>query len=113
MTTDLFSWQPPPPPPVYPDAAGFKAYGTSKQAADAITPVLGQLQAQVLNWLKSKGAEGGTPDQCARELGLTILTARPRFSELKEKGFIAPIPGKHGVTESGRKSQFYNARGTV
>lgn len=106
MTPDLFSWQPPV-RPTYPDAAGFKAYGTSKEAADAITPVLGHLQGAVLRWLKSKGEAGGTPDECARELNLSILTARPRFSELKEKGFIVPIPGKHGVTESGKKSQFY------
>ena len=110
MTPDLFSWQPPV-RPTYPDAAGFKAYGTSKQAADAITPILGQLQGEVLRWLRTRGEEGGTPDECAKALNLSILTARPRFSELKEKGLITPIIGKHGMTESGKKSQFYIARG--
>jgi len=100
---DLFSWV----RPTYPDVAGFKSYGTSKDAADAITEKLGELQAAVLRWLDMQGAHGGTPDECARDLNMPLLTARPRFTELKLKGLIIPLPNRRGITECGRKSQVY------
>jgi hypothetical protein len=105
---DLFSWTPPP-VPTYPHAAGFKAYGTSKEAADAITPKLGELQSAVLQWLRRQGEAGGTPDECARDLSLSLLTARPRFTELKIMGLITPLPNRRGITDCGKKSQVYRA----
>lgn len=100
---DLFSWV----RPTYPDVAGFKSYGTSKDAADAITEKLGVLQTAVLRWLEKQGASGGTPDECARDLNIPLLTARPRFTELKIRGLIVALPNRRGITECGRKSQVY------
>lgn len=109
MTFDLFSWKPPA-QPTYPHTAGFKAYGTSKEAADAITLKLGELQIAVLRWMQGQGEAGGTPDECARDLALPLLTARPRFTELKILGLIAPLPNRRGITECGRKSQVWAAK---
>lgn len=109
MTLDLFTWQPPS-PPSYPYSAGFKAYGSSKEAADAITPKLGELQVAVLNWLQSQGAIGGTPDECARDCNMVLNTARARFTELKIMGLIVPLPNRRGFTECGRKSQVWAAK---
>lgn len=69
----------------YPDRAGFKAAGTSQDAANAIegSGRAARLRDAVLNWY---GANTGTPDECAAALGESILSIRPRCSELLTKG---------------------------
>lgn len=69
----------------YPRAAGFKRKGTSSEAAAKITPTLNARQARVLNTLHMQDM---TPDECASKLGLSLLSVRPRFSELQAQGLI-------------------------
>lgn len=105
---DLFSWQPTPSPAIYPHAPGYKAEGTSQEAAEAIKPKLKSLQAEVLAWLEGRGVSGGTPDECSHALKLPLLTVRPRFTELKLLGHIAPSDERR-ITACGKKAQVYIA----
>ena len=75
--TDLFS---------YPDTPGFKAPGTSQQAAISIAPTAANLRDRVES-LFLTGATL-TADECAEALGVTVLAARPRLSELAKMGLI-------------------------
>lgn len=69
----------------YPDRAGFKAAGTSQDAANAIegSGRAARLRDAVLVWY---GSHKGTADECAAALGESILSIRPRCSELLTKG---------------------------
>lgn len=73
--TDLFA---------YPHRPGSAARGTSVAAAAHIAPTAPKLRAQVLDaFTRSKGM---TADECAGKLGLSILTVRPRVTELSRMG---------------------------
>ena len=71
----------------YPDRAGFKAPGTSQDAANAIegSGQAGRLRAAVLAHYTRHES---TPDECAAALGESILSIRPRCSELLTKGLL-------------------------
>lgn len=72
---DLFS---------YPHSAGFKERGgTSQEAARKVQKRNPKnLGARVLAIVKQRGKDGLTCDECAGVMSLSILTVRPRFSEL-------------------------------
>lgn len=59
----------------YPDRPGFKTTGPSEEAADAIAPRALRIRDSVLEVI-------------AAPLGLSILTVRPRVSELHRMGEI-------------------------
>lgn len=80
---DLFSWR-----PAYPASPGCRRTDTSRRAADEIAPAAGTIRAKVLATVRDAGPAGLTPDECAARLGLSILTVRPRFSELKLVGLV-------------------------
>lgn len=86
-------------PPTYPDAAGFKVGGTSQAAAQSVDA--SRLRIAVLDVLASWGDM--TADQCARFLGESVLSIRPRFSELRAKGLIADS-GMRAKNDSGRSA---------
>lgn len=67
----------------YPDTPGYKAPGTSKDAARATTGRAETLRQRVLEAIEKAGNRGLTPDEAAAALGETVLAVRPRFSELK------------------------------
>lgn len=67
---------------LYPDFPGYKARGTSQEAAEAIAPKVSHLRAKVLRAYMAAHA-GLTADEVAGALGLTVLTIRPRVSELR------------------------------
>jgi predicted ArsR family transcriptional regulator len=90
MTDDLFR---------YPIAAGHKARDTSKAAADA-TPAA-MLRDRVLAIVE--GSNGLTADECAGRMGLSILSVRPRFSELARLGKVRD-GGARRANNSGRKA---------
>ena len=71
----------------YPERAGYKAEGTSQDAANAIegSGQAGRLRAAVLGWYAT---HTGTADDCAAALGESILSIRPRCSELLAKGLL-------------------------
>jgi len=69
----------------YPDHAGYKAAGTSQDAANAIegSGQASRLRSAVLGFY---GRQQGTADECAASLGESILSIRPRCSELLTQG---------------------------
>lgn len=87
---DLFS---------YPNRAGFKRSGTSEIGAKSVDSK--SLQARVLSVLRNTDA---TSDECASRLGESILSIRPRLSELLSLGKIVETdmrrPNKSGKLAS-------------
>lgn len=99
MTTDdqfdLFA-----PKPRYPNVPGAKTGDTSREAAEAMQPRAGFLRAQVLDCLRMCSM---TADECARMLNESVLSIRPRFSELRALGLIADT-GDRIPNDSGRNA---------
>lgn len=93
---DLLAWA-----PRYPATPGAKVGGTSADAAEAMRPRAGILRAKVLAALRSTGP--ATADECADRLGETVLSIRPRFSELRATGLILDT-GDRRINDSGRSA---------
>jgi hypothetical protein len=72
----------------YPDAPGFKSDGPSREAAHAVKAVASTLRARVLDAIKVASLPP-TADEIADKLGASILSVRPRCSELFRRGEIA------------------------
>jgi predicted ArsR family transcriptional regulator len=84
---------------IYPDAPGFKVSGTSEQAAEAMGSTANKRRAAVLAQLAQYPA-GATADEVARDLNLSVLSVRPRVSELNRTGKIKQT-GARRKNESG------------
>lgn len=69
----------------YPFMPGAKAQWTSHAAAQDMAPKAGTYRDMALNLIK---AEPHTPDEIAGKLHVSVLTIRPRITELKLMGFI-------------------------
>jgi predicted ArsR family transcriptional regulator len=78
---------------VYPDAPGFKVSGPSEQAAQAIGGNASKLRAAVLAQFATYPG-GATADEVAKDLDLSVLSVRPRVSELKRLGQIKETGGR-------------------
>jgi DNA-directed RNA polymerase specialized sigma24 family protein len=96
MMTDLFN---------YPNRPGYKRDGTSKAAAQAVKDKAPTIRDQVLSLLKRQDC---TPDEAAAILGLSILTVRPRFSELSRMHRIIKTGSKRR-NDSGMNADVYTA----
>jgi predicted ArsR family transcriptional regulator len=96
MMTDLFN---------YPNRPGYKRDGTSKAAAQAVKDKAPTIRDQVLSLLKRQDC---TPDEAAAILGLSILTVRPRFSELSRMHCIIKTGSKRR-NDSGMNADVYTA----
>lgn len=83
----------------YPQAAGFKGTDTSRQAAETIDA--GTLRAKVLQTIRAHGPM--TADECADHLRLSILSIRPRLSELRNLGKLRDT-GERRPNVSGRSA---------
>ena len=68
----------------YPHVPGWKARETSRQAAEDMKPKAPTVRNKILGLLTP--ALALTADEAAEMLGLSILTVRPRFSELALDG---------------------------
>lgn len=66
----------------YPQAAGWKARETSRAAAEATPAKL--LRGKVL--AEYQRQQYMTADECAQALGLSVLSVRPRVTELGNLG---------------------------
>jgi predicted ArsR family transcriptional regulator len=81
MTADLFN---------YPNRPGFKEHGgTSEDAAASVagkSPLLRDLVLEALS------CEPMTADETAKRLGKSVLSIRPRLSELRAMGKIVATP---------------------
>ena len=71
----------------YPNAPGFKADGTSRDAAGAMKKEAANLRALVMAVLEQSGSRGLTSDEAAEKLNMSVLAIRPRFTELGPKHF--------------------------
>ena len=84
----------------YPESAGFKTEGTSRLAAESIKISAKTLREYVLRTLINH-PDGMTTDECASFLRESLLSIRPRFSELLNRGMIQDS-GRRRSNHSGR-----------
>ena len=73
----------------YPETPGFKASGTSQDAAQAVSSTAKTLRDRVLKTIAAAPA-GLSADAAADLLGKSVLSVRPRVSELHRLGEIQP-----------------------
>lgn len=85
----------------YPSTPGWKARDTGKESAAKAAPTSHILRAQVLAILSDGVAR--TPDEVAAIMGKSILSCRPRFSELSALGSIVDS-GTRRCNDSGRSA---------
>jgi hypothetical protein len=85
---------------IYPIDPGYKGTDTSFDAAESMKVNAGTLRKYVIEELKVSPA-GLTADECADRLRESILSIRPRFSELRNFGLIQDS-GKRGLNRSGK-----------
>jgi predicted transcriptional regulator len=77
----------------YPDSPGFKAAGTSAEAAELMAPSAKTLRADVLRTM-IRAQRPMTADEIATEMKRSILSVRPRVSELHRLGMVRPTGGR-------------------
>lgn len=82
---------------------------TSRAAASAIAPSAARLRMMVLGAIRAAGPAGLTADEAADRLGLSVLTVRPRVSELGKAGSIVDA-GSRRANRSGRKAIVWRVR---
>ena len=90
----------------YPQSPGFKAGGTSAQAAFESKETAETLRGAVLDALANNDL---TADECAGAMGKSILSIRPRFSELLAIGAIRDT-GQRRTNASGKRAIVWTAR---
>ena len=73
----------------YPDAPGYKVSGPSQDAARSAASTAAKLRATVLSQIAAC-PEGATADEIATQLNQSVLSVRPRVSELNRNGQIKP-----------------------
>lgn len=92
----------------YPDSPGHKTGGTSRAAARRIAPHATVLRDRVLDFLKASYPAAFTADEVADRLGVSILSARPRLSELRRSALIEPTAERR-VNKSGMLARCWRA----
>lgn len=90
----------------YPETPGYKRGGTSKAAADSMREKAPTLRDYVYNALIRYGNK--TADECAELMGCSLLSIRPRFTELLRLGKIADT-GETRHNDSGKKATVWRA----
>jgi DNA-binding IclR family transcriptional regulator len=93
---------------VYPGAPGFKVSGPSEQAAEAMATTASKLRATVLAQF-AEYPNGATADEIAKDLDLSVLSVRPRVSELNRLGLIGQT-GTRRKNESGMTATVWHVR---
>jgi hypothetical protein len=89
----------------YPVQPGYKAHGPSKDAATAIAGVAVTLRDQVREVIVNC-PNGVTTDEIAHKLNRSVLSVRPRVSELHRQGEIRQT-GARGTNESGMSASVW------
>lgn len=79
----------------YPTIPGHKRSGCSADAAEAMQVSAPTIQQRVLDLLRSRPM---TPDECAVTLGKSLLSVRPRCSELIALGLVEETGERHRNT---------------
>lgn len=85
----------------YPETPGAQDRDTSRAAADFIAPTALQLRARALAVVER--SNGLTADEVAGRLGLSILSIRPRLTELAHLGKVRDGGGRR-KNKSGRRA---------
>lgn len=85
----------------YPHAPGAQDRDTSRAAADHAAETAPQLRGRALAVLER--SNGLTADEVAGKLGLSILSIRPRLTELSRLGKVRDS-GQRRTNASGRKA---------
>lgn len=101
---DLFSYQP---ARVYPNVPGYRDDDTSRQAAESVKDRSSQLRDRCLRMVR-QAPRGCTADETAAALNETVLSIRPRFTELLRLGHIRDS-GHRRRNESGRSAKVWVA----
>lgn len=78
-------------PSRYPNSPGHRNVDTSIAAAEAVKPKAATLRAGVLECLR-KNPDGLTADECAVMMGETVLSVRPRVTELHKAPLRKIVP---------------------
>jgi hypothetical protein len=81
---------------------------TSRAAAEQIEPISGKARAGILDYLRSRGAEGATADEIEQDTGISGNTVRPRLCELDDLGRISKTDETR-PTSSGRRAAVWVA----
>lgn len=89
----------------YPDTPGHQPPDTSREAAPTASEAK-RLRNRVLDYLKHNGPK--TADECADALNLSVLSVKPRLTELKRKGHIADT-GARRKNASGKNAAVLEA----
>ena len=90
----------------YPQAPGSKRDGTSQEAADAMADKAATLRAAVRAALR---VDKLTADECAAVLGQSVLSVRPRVTELFKMGLIEDA-GERRKNASGRNATVWRMK---
>lgn len=92
----------------YPDAPGFKEHTTSREAAERVSSVAETLRGQALQHLLAIHPEGATADELAEQFNVSVLSMRPRISELRRQGQIIQT-GQRRTNYSGMSAHVWRA----
>lgn len=90
-------------PTVPSQAPSVRSSDTSKDAARAMEPHLGRLEARVLYWIKAAYTRGATCDEVEGFSGLLHTTTSARIRRLAQIGRIVDS-GERRKTRSGRNA---------
>jgi predicted HTH transcriptional regulator len=101
---DLFDYQP---PAKYPDAPGYKERDTSRKSADSMKDAAPLLRDKCLAAIRRAPA-GLTADEVAERLGETVLSVRPRITELLHGGKVKDT-GQRRRNASQRSAKVWSA----
>ena len=89
----------------YPNYPGFKVPGPSQDAATAISSTAGTLRDKVLKTI-ADAPDGLSADEVADRLNKSVLSVRPRVSELRRAGEIRPTM-QRAKNESGMSATIW------
>lgn len=79
-------------PAEYPNYPGARSAPASREAARAVAPMAGTLRRACLNHYLAIYPKAAAADEVAAVLRRSILSVRPRISELRKSGFVEPTP---------------------
>ncbi len=82
---------------------------TSRAAAASVAPSAARVRSMVMNAIRASAQDGLTADEAAGRLGMSVLTVRPRVSELGKAGAILDA-GIRRPNQSGRRAIVWRAR---
>jgi len=93
----LLDWQP------YNGTPGHRGVSTSIAAAEAVKPRAAILRNKCFAYVRRWGMTGSTADECAAYLRESVLSIRPRFTELLRANLIEDT-GTRRKNDSGRNA---------